>query len=310
MPRTRAREILLAEIPEFAEPKADGSGNMVADRVYEPHEVPADAPKPFAIITLGTEGTGGGYESRDLTMNVAVHNDESTFVALSALTRRVELALHGRRLDEDADGDGVAEAVYIAEYAGSPLNESRDPIYESLTRTVTFDVHRIDFQDQETFEPDPISGLNNAMRQIFGDEIEMDFNKLQGLTNPFMYWRVESSNVDWANMLNWGSWVDLVIRGHIIGQAPKQRAEWSRRIQQAMATVGDVPLSDGSPLLINSVAVDTSQSPYTQGQITMRARMGVLNEQAKVVPESSPDLERVIVDSDLGDFVVPEVNPP
>lgn len=100
---------------------------------------------------------------------------------------------------------------------------------------------------------------------------------------PTLQWRL--ARVVSAMPTNWGAWLEVELRGHVLQPDPDTRDTWVRRVAEAAALTGEWLLeSDGSPLVLAALETDTESDPLRVGQLRLRVRYGVLGPDPGVTP--------------------------
>ncbi len=144
-------------------------------------------------------------------------------------------------------------------------------------------------------KPDPIAGLiawtktllrNNGAFFIEGAPQAQPIWKPTS-AKPAIYWRFVRQSVHQA--LQAVVWWNVTCACHVIAPQPADRIPYIRKITEAVAMAGTVPLPDGSYMLLTgSVAADSNNDPLSVGQITITGRYGVIP-----VAEQAPPLNTI-----------------
>jgi hypothetical protein len=92
-----------------------------------------------------------------------------------------------------------------------------------------------------------------------------------------VYWRLVGVGANGvAELRNWGAWLTLELRAHVVALTHGVRLSWLRRVAERLLTTKRILLSDQSPLFVDAVAADSETDFLTVGQIRVQATMGVL----------------------------------
>lgn len=158
---------------------------------------------------------------------------------------------------------------------------------EPLTIGVTLSFDILAFPAQQTIQPDPVSGLNAYIKAIAPDALVAGVDALPELCRPtedrpIVYCRLAGDSSAMRNSYA-VAWMDANLAVHIFAPHPSMRLMTARWITNRIALDGECKLGDGSPMLIERVAINTAANPLRQGQLTITGRYGVLR-----VPEEAP----------------------
>lgn len=124
-----------------------------------------------------------------------------------------------------------------------------------------------------TYEPDPVSALRTWSATNYPTlQVDPDTWAPSDLS-PALYWRLTS--VSGVEPTSWGAWLTVQIQGHVLAATPGGRLPWLRRVTEGLALSQRVKLSDGSPLLFQSVGANSDADPLRTGQLRLTARFGV-----------------------------------
>lgn len=125
-----------------------------------------------------------------------------------------------------------------------------------------------------TYEPDPVAALR-TWAQVHSVQLQVDPQTWSPAdATPALYWRL--AGIEGVAPTQWGAWVTCRLAGHILAPSPGVRLEWTRRVVEALALTRRVTMSDGSPLIIQSIGANSDADTLRVGQIRLTARFGVL----------------------------------
>lgn len=158
---------------------------------------------------------------------------------------------------------------------------------EPLTIGVTLSFDILAFPNQQTVSPDPVAGLNTYIKAIAPDVLVAGVDVFPELFRPLedrpvVYVRLVGDISAMRNSYA-VAWMDVSLAVHIFAPHPTMQKLAARQITNRIALDGECKLDDGSPMLIQRVAINTGANPLRQGQITISGRYGVLRE-----PEKAP----------------------
>src|SRR5699024_10267825 len=142
--------------------------------------------------------------------------ERRTFQQVDSLSKEVISQLHRKRFD-------VNGVPHYIEYTGTITEDSIVEEWDALTRGLRFRVFSLAWLVHTPTEPDPVEAMKLWT--------ESNFPKVQ--TNPLawnptddipaLYWRV--SQVRSVEPTNWGAWMFVTLRGHVITPSLKERGK-------------------------------------------------------------------------------------
>lgn len=153
--------------------------------------------------------------------------------------------------------------------------------------TLSFDI--LAFPQQQTFEPDPISCLNDWTKQVVPDATIIGKDTLQPVykpltQNPAIYWRLVQ--IGPCNYIGdtWScSWRTASIQAHIMAPDINTMEVISRSIEAYMANAKCILLADKSPLRIDRISTIPGSDPLRQGQLSVEATFGTMRTEKPVL---------------------------
>lgn len=169
----------------------------------------------------------------------------------------------------------------------------RTPIVEPTTRVRgahwTFSV--LGAPTQTTYAPDPIASLNRACGVVLDSHIATAEDAWQPTdANPGLYWRLLSLQAAPEDQWRTVTWYTLQAAGHVFAASPYARQNWARLVLDSLLLPNNrnIALEDGSPLRVQRLNLDLGANPFTQGQLRLEARFGLLASQAITTFSQTP----------------------
>ena len=157
---------------------------------------------------------------------------------------------------------------------------------QALGATVCFDIMAYPVHAEQ--EPDPAWGLMRYLKAREPQLLVIGLDPLPelfqpGADSPVCYVRAsgESATVRPTYACTWLR-ATLVVHLHASGAAARRALV--KRLSEALTLYGELPLSDGSPLLIKQVSHTASANPLTVGQLTVTGEYGVLRRETETAP--------------------------
>src|SRR5699024_6791945 len=93
---------------------------------------------------------------------------------------------------------------------------------------------------------------------------------------PALYWRV--SQVRSVEPTNWGAWMFVTLRGHVITPSLKERGKCLDLVVRKLALDARTIMSDNSRMFFEDVSANGDYDPFGEGQISLNVRFGILPE--------------------------------
>lgn len=161
---------------------------------------------------------------------------------------------------------------------------------EVVGATVVFDVFQ--YPAQTTFAIDPIAAINRWTKEVLPGATVIGVDAVgsgqkPSFDAPVIYWRATEMSVRQrrADVV----WYDAQLAGHVFASEPNGRLRLLRGICEALAMEQDgLDLSDGSPLYLDKLRVDTASTYGADGRVALQASFGVPRAAAE-----APILRRV-----------------
>jgi hypothetical protein len=253
--RATLRQLLITGVP------------AVAGRVFEPHAASIKTEKPFLVVREGVQDAGDPWAGVSTVVEIWPYAARESFVTIDALAAAVIGCLHRRRFAEGAD-------QYLADYLGSAGQDYYDEEWGAITRGLRFRVYALGWLGGLTYQPDPVAALRSWASNTWPELHTDPAIWAPDDAAPGLYWRLVG--IAPSQMLSWGAWLDVTIRGHLVAPSAAVRLTYLRRVVEGAVTERQWILSDGSPLLLQAIAADSEADPMRTGQLKLSARMGIL----------------------------------
>ena len=164
---------------------------------------------------------------------------------------------------------------------------------ETFGITLAFDL--IAFPPQSTTSPDPVVAINEWTKSLMPEATVIGLDDFDGWleptkTTPVIYWRnVQHSIQQQKHVL---TWLDVILEGHVFARSAPDRLAVLVRIETEAAMINHITMDDGSPMFINNIVMMQQMNYIRQGQLTARARYGILHDWYRNPPEG-PKLNHI-----------------
>lgn len=271
-------DALKADVPELA------------NRVFEVGQPTQTTPKPFGVVREGTRTPVGTHDSRQHQIDVLVYGDQDTFATVDTICRKAVDRLNRQRFVDEATGE-----QFTLDYAGSPTNEMPDPDFSANYRLLRFDAHLLAFLQAVTgMDPDPVYGLMDFTRAVL-PAVQVDAASWTvDNPTPGVYWRLDALMGEFEPT-SWGGYQDVRLAGHVIAPSPEVRRETAVRLCTQLNIAQAIALRDGSDMPMRPAEYREEANPYSEGQITLRARVGVLSDRwrATLFPDAASTQQKL-----------------
>lgn len=173
------------------------------------------------------------------------------------------------------------------------IRNQQDESVETTGVTITFDL--MASPAQTTNSPDPIAAVNAWTKTLLTGAIVIGSDTFTGwkeptLLAPVIYWTIVQQAMQQQKHAM--TWMDVTIEGHVYARSSPDRLAVMGKIETAAAQINHMTMEDGGPLLIQGVMMTPSMNYLRQGQITIRARYGILKDCYKT-PATGPLLVNI-----------------
>ncbi len=272
--RKTIRQILVDSIPQ------------VESRVYEPHAAGPTIKKPYLVLKEGVQDPEADWSAFSTIIEVWPYVSRTTFQQVDALANQVIDTLHRTRFAKDGE-------QYLIDYIGSAGPDFVDAEWDAITRGLRFRVFSLGWLDGLTYDPDPVAALQDWTKDTWPNEAHIDPSTWSPMDDmPGIYWRlVRSTTTQTTAAVNW---LEAQINGHILAPSASVRLTWIRKVTEGLTIKRRLKMSDGGPLELLKVAVDSEADPMRKGQIQIITRFGVLQPKKQV-----EKLRRAMIGGDI-----------
>lgn len=151
------------------------------------------------------------------------------------------------------------------------------------------------FTKQETVEPDPVTALNNWIKNMYKNAVIIGRDPLEDIWKaengePIVYCRLESLVPGPYKDTWYSSWITAGIRVHIIAEQNK-KLSIIREISEKLAGTEKLTMSDGGPLLIMKVNYNDTLNPLKHRQFFIECQYGVMPKEEEKQAIRSIDIQ-------------------
>jgi hypothetical protein len=251
----------------------------IAGRVYETDAAASGEPKPYLVLTKGTQTDENDWAGSSTMVEVWSYVAHTRFKHVDELSAAVLSALDHQLLTTES-----GESVFVR-FTGSASEDMLDEKFEALTRGMQFEVFSLAWMSHTPLEPDPVTAMaawtDDRFPGMQTDPASWD----PADDAPALYWRL--AQVRSVQTMPWGAWIDAALRGHMLVPNTQLRNHWLDRTVRQLALDGQARMLDASPMMIQRVTADSSQDAFRAGQIAIDVRFGVLRPQVDVPPLTS-----------------------
>jgi len=272
--RDELRDLLVTLVPS------------VNGEVWEPSAAGPDLPKPSLILREGSQNVGEAYADFSSLYEVWPYVRRTTFKQVDAVSKEVIAALDKKRFD-------VGGVPHYIQYAGTASEDIVDEEWNALTRGLRFQIYSLAWLVHQPVDPDPVQAMQMWSAKRF-PSLQLDPSLWQPEdATPALYWRIEATTG--VEPMNWGAWVTMQLNGHAISPEPSVRRQFVDQITRRLAVDANTRMADNSKMRFTHVTADDGYNPFSQGQIKLTVKFGVLKE-----PDIHPFLKHAYFDSERG----------
>lgn len=244
----------------------------VNKEVWEPGAADSKTPKPFLVVREGISTEANSFDRKNTTFEVWPYVERASLTELDNLIAEVLHAINYAIVVVD-------EVPYYLQYTGTGTEDMIIEDWDAYTKSMNFSVIALDWRTQSEIVPDPIDGMVKWTNKHFDYQTNPK-EWLPSDVKPAVYWR--QAQVISVESMNWGGFVNAQLRGHVISPSLEARKQATEMIVRKLMTGGHAHLSDGSVMLFRGVSSNDGYNPFTDGQITLNVRYGVLD--SKIYP--------------------------
>lgn len=241
----------------------------VKGEVWEPGAADQKVPKPFLVVREGVSTDRNSHEKQNTTFEVWPYVERASLTDLDNLIKEVLQAINYAIVIVD-------QVPHYIQYTGTGTEDLIVEDWDAYTKSMNFDVVALDWRIHSEIEPDPINGMVQWTNEHFPDFQTNPREWIPSAEAPAVYWR--QSQVLSVEPHNWGSFINAQLRGHVISPSLEGRKKAVEQIVQELSISGRAWLSDGSPMLFRGLTSNDGYNPFTDGQITLNVRYGILKK--------------------------------
>jgi len=178
-----------------------------------------------------------------------------------------------------------AEAAYCYRWRKTKnipvLNTGEGDRAKMVRSRMLFDI--FEFSSQETFEPDPIAALQSFQKErvsgiLLGDRNNtLSYKTEAGI--PAFYFRLDQMETD--RETNTVIWLNADAVVHVFAPTQEERVKWCAYIAKSLSLLGEMEMSDGSPMRLTKIKVTNGADYLTLGQIVVSVQFGILKYRQK-----------------------------
>lgn len=241
--------------------------STVNGEVWEPGAADESIPKPFLVVREGISVEPNSYDKSDTSYEVWPYVPRTSLANLDKLIEEVLEAINYAIVV-------VNETPHYLQYTGTGSEDMIVEDWDAYTKVMNFDLIALDWRTHSEVKPDPIDGMVKWTNEFFDFQTDPKM-WIPSDEAPAVYWR--QSQVLSTEPTPWGGFVNAQIRGHVISPSPEIRKRATEVIARHLMTEGHTHLSDKSVMLFREVSTNDGYNPFTEGQITLSVRYGVLS---------------------------------
>lgn len=237
-------------------------------QVWEPGAADSNIPKPFLVVREGVSNESNSFDHKSTTFEVWPYVERASLTDLDNLIKEVLQAINYAIIVVD-------QVPHYLQYTGTGTEDMIIEDWDAYTKSMNFSVIALDWRTQSEIDPDPIDGMVKWTNKRF----DYQTNPKEWLPSdikPAVYWR--QAQVMSVESRNWGGFINAQLRGHVISPSLEIRKQATEIIVRKLLTSGHTHLSDGSVMLFRGVTSNDGYNPFTDGQITLNVRYGILDK--------------------------------
>jgi hypothetical protein len=246
---------------------------QVEGRVYEPHAVKPETPKPFLVVREGFQDPGADWAAFSTVVEVWPYVARTTFQQVDSLAEAVVGTLHRARFSHGGE-------QYLADYVGTAGQDFVDEEWDAITRGLRFRVFALGWLNGLTYAPDPVAALRSWTAATWPEAQADPATWNPSDAAPGVYWRLLRVTTELTTAAV--NWLQARLAGHVLVPDPAARLVWARRIAEALAVRRRLIMQDGGTLELLAVTLDGDADPMKAGQVQVTARFGALRPAAQV----------------------------
>lgn len=239
----------------------------VNGEVCEPGAADYKIPKPFLVVREGVSNEANSFDHKSTTFEVWPYVERASLTELDNLIQEVLQAINYAIIVVD-------QVPYYLQYTGTGTEDMIIEDWDAYTKSMNFSVIALDWRTHSEIDPDPIDGMVKWTNKYFDYQTNPK-EWLPSDAKPAVYWRqAQVLNVE---SMNWGGFINAQLRGHVISPSLEVRKQATEKIVRKLMAGGHTHLSDGSVMLFRGASSNDGYNPFTDGQITLNVRYGILD---------------------------------
>lgn len=251
--------------------------NSVNGEVWEPGAATPEIPKPFLVVREGVTNAANSFDRANTTFEVWPYVERASLTDLDNLIKEVLQAINYAIIV-------VGDVPHYLQYTGTGTEDLIVEDWDSYTKSMNFSVIALDWRTHSEIVPDPIAGMVEWTNHHFDFQTNPR-DWLPSDAKPAVYWR--QAQVLSLEPYHWGGFINAQLRGHVISPSLEIRKQATEQVVRKLLTTGHTHLIDKSMMLFQGVTANDGYNPFTDGQITLNVRYGILdlpqNQQLKNV---------------------------
>lgn len=241
--------------------------NSVNGEVWEPGAATPDIPKPFLVVREGVSNESNSFDRSNTTFEVWPYVERASLTDLDNLIKDVIRAINYAIIVVDT-------VPYYVQYTGTGTEDLIIEDWDAYTKSMNFSIIALDWRVHSEIVPDPIAGMVKWTNDHFNFQTDPK-SWLPSDAKPAVYWR--QAQVMSVEPYHWGGFVNAQLRGHVISPSLEVRKKATEEIVRKLLTNNRTYLEDKSLMLFQSVTSNDGYNPFTDGQITLNVRYGILD---------------------------------
>lgn len=241
--------------------------NSVNGEVWEPGAATPEIPKPFLVVREGVSNESNSFDRSNTTFEVWPYVERASLTDLDNLIKEVIGAINYAIIVVDS-------VPYYVQYTGTGTEDMIVEDWNAYTKSMNFSIIALDWRTHSEISPDPIAGMVAWTNKHF-DYQTNPREWVPSDTKPAVYWR--QSQVMSVEPYHWGGFINAQLRGHVISPSLETRKRATEQIVRKLLTSHHTHLDDESLMLFQSVSSNDGYNPFTDGQITLNVRYGILD---------------------------------
>lgn len=240
---------------------------VVNREVWEPGAADKTIPKPFLVVREGVSVEPNSYDKGDTSYEVWAYVSRTSLTDLDNLVEDVIKAINYSIIV-------VNSTPYYLQYTGTGTEDLIIEDWDAYAKAMNFSLIALDWRTHSEIVPDLIKGMVDWTNKNFDFQTN-PVGWVPSDDKPAVYWR--QSQVISTEPMPWGGFINAQLRGHVISPSLEVRKKAVEQIVRRLTTDAHTHLSDKSVMLFRQVSSGDGYNPFTEGQITLNVRYGILD---------------------------------